>query len=171
MKKVISLIGHAELLLRPFSRKTLSSPPPGRARFFVSCFIVAYLFWQLFLPLSYYFRDDKFDERFAWRMFSAFGINQKACWVDVSLDQTRHDQMQASEKKFHAMLETWRNQLRKNPKAIAPKMLRGHCEKSSWINEILLVRKCPEGWRSERLSGYLRLNCKTGEWSGSLHTP
>lgn len=33
-------------------------------------FIAAYLVLQLGLPLRYYLRDEPFDERFAWRMFS-----------------------------------------------------------------------------------------------------
>jgi hypothetical protein len=35
-----------------------------------SAFIVAWLAVQIALPLRYYLRDDAFDERFAWRMFS-----------------------------------------------------------------------------------------------------
>jgi Vitamin K-dependent gamma-carboxylase len=35
-----------------------------------SGFIAAYLLLQVLLPLRYYLRDDTFDERFAWRMFS-----------------------------------------------------------------------------------------------------
>ncbi|MBW2464764.1 MAG: hypothetical protein JRH11_24155, partial [Deltaproteobacteria bacterium] len=32
--------------------------------------IVAFLAFQLLLPLRYYMGSDEFDERFAWRMFS-----------------------------------------------------------------------------------------------------
>ncbi len=34
-------------------------------------FALAVLACQIILPLSYYLRDDPYDERFAWRMFSA----------------------------------------------------------------------------------------------------
>ncbi len=171
MKRVISLVGRAKIFLRPFSRETLSSPPPGRVRRFASFFIVAYLLWQLALPLLYYVGDDKLDERFAWRMFSALGIARKACSIYTSVFPASHEQMHASQKKLLAMLGNWKPLLKKNPRGIADKILRTHCEKSPWINEILFVRKCPQDWGPARLSGYLRLNCKTGERSGSLHTP
>ena len=42
-----------------------------------SGFIVAYLAFQIGLPLSYYFaRDNPFDERFAWRMFSPVRVSE-----------------------------------------------------------------------------------------------
>ena len=171
MKRVISPVGRVKAFLRPLSGESLSSPPPGRVRFLVSFFIVAYLLWQLALPLSYYFRDDKFDERYAWRMFSAFGLTQRACWADLVLDQISNDQVQASNKKFLSMLENWRYLLQRNPNVIADKFLRTHCEKSPWANEITVVRMCPQDDGSERLAGYLRRNCKTGQLSGSLNTP
>jgi hypothetical protein len=34
-------------------------------------FIHLFLLVQLALPVSYFFRQDRYDERFAWRMFSA----------------------------------------------------------------------------------------------------
>ena len=172
MKRVISLVGRAKIFLRPFSRETLSSPPPGRVRLFVSFFIVVYLLWQLALPFSYYVGDNKLDERFAWRMFSAFGIARTACRIDVRPFPTSPEQRHPSDQKiFLATLDNWGPLLRKNPKPIADKLLRTQCKISPWINEILLVLKCPQDWGPERLSGYLRLNCKTGERSGSLHTP
>jgi len=172
VKRVISPVSRARIFLRPFSRETLSSPPKGRVRLFVSFFIVAYLLWQLALPLSYYVGDDKLDERFAWRMFSAFGIARRECWIEVRPFPTSPEQMHASDKKiFRATLDNWGPPLRRIPKAVADKLLRNQCKISPWINEILFVIKCPQDWGPERLSGYLRLNCKTGERSGSLHTP
>jgi len=172
VKRVISLVSRAKIFLRPFPRETLSSPPPGRVRLFVSFFIVAYLLFQLALPLSYYVRDNKLDERFAWRMFSAFGHARKACWIDVRPFPTSPEQTHASDQKiFRATLDNWGPVLRRIPKAVADKLLRTQCKISPWMDEILLVRKCPQDWGPERLSGYLRLNCKTGERSGSLHTP
>ncbi len=53
--------------------ETTEENGPGRNRsWLISAFIVAYLFFQVSVPLTYYagFRDDLYDERFAWRMFS-----------------------------------------------------------------------------------------------------
>jgi len=136
----------------------------------VSFFIVAYLLWQLALPLSYYVGDDKSDERFAWRMFSAFGFDRDECLVQVARFPPT-SKWTLLEKQFVSALSVWQPVIRVNPKAIADKLLRALCEKSPSINEVLLVRSCPQDWGPERISGQLRLNCKTGERSGSLHTP
>lgn len=39
-----------------------------------NAFIVLFLLVQVLLPLRYYVRDDLFDERFAWRMFSPIRV-------------------------------------------------------------------------------------------------
>ena len=100
-------------------------------------------------------------------MFSVVGQVLKPCSVQMR-EFPRSPELK---KKSRAMLYNWENVIRRNPKPIADKFLRSFCEKSSTIDEILLVRKCPQDWGPERVSGYLRLNCKTGERSGSLHTP
>jgi hypothetical protein len=39
-------------------------------------FIVGWVGLQVALPLSYYLGDDRFDERFAWRMFSPVRLSE-----------------------------------------------------------------------------------------------
>ena len=43
----------------------------------VRVFVVVVVLLQLLVPLTYYLRDDPFDERFAWRMFS--GVRLQEC--------------------------------------------------------------------------------------------
>lgn len=41
------------------------------------CFICLFLAIQVYLPVDYYFfREDKMDERFAWRMFSDISLSK-----------------------------------------------------------------------------------------------
>jgi len=41
-----------------------------------NAFIIAWIGLQVALPLSYYLGDDRFDERFAWRMFSSVRLSE-----------------------------------------------------------------------------------------------
>jgi hypothetical protein len=43
----------------------------------VRAFIVVAVTLQLLVPLTYYLRDDPYDERFSWRMFS--GVRLQEC--------------------------------------------------------------------------------------------
>lgn len=54
----------------------------GWARWGRGAFIVAYLALQLGLPLRYYLDQDPYDERFAWRMFSA--VRMTPCQLAVA---------------------------------------------------------------------------------------
>jgi hypothetical protein len=47
----------------------------------VRAFIVVAVLAQLLIPLTYYLRDDPYDERFAWRMFS--GVRLQECELGV----------------------------------------------------------------------------------------
>jgi hypothetical protein len=50
---------------------------PTSRRPLVRAFVVVVVLLQLLVPLTYYLRDDPFDERFAWRMFS--GVRLQEC--------------------------------------------------------------------------------------------
>ena len=50
------------------------SPPARWLRRLLSLGIATYLTWQIVLPLRYYLRENRRDERFAWRIFSALAI-------------------------------------------------------------------------------------------------
>lgn len=49
-------------------------------------FIGLFLIIQLLLPLSYYTYRERYDERFAWRMFSPIRSHQ--CTLDLRFDKT-----------------------------------------------------------------------------------
>ncbi len=173
MKRVRSFVTHARDYLGTFSREVLPSPPPGRARLVVSSFIVIYLLWQLVLPATYYFSDDKFDERFAWHMFSEFGRTQKSCKVDLVQKQMalEKEAQEAFSRPLPLVLGVWAAQLNRNRKAVVDKLLRDRCNQSPWMIEVTMVRTCPQDDGYETMSGQLRMNCVTGEVKGSLSGP
>lgn len=49
--------------------------PQGQRRRRINLFLGLFLAFQLATPLTYYVRDDPYDERFAWRMFSAIRMH------------------------------------------------------------------------------------------------
>jgi len=170
---IITFLTHAREYLGTFSREVLPSPPPGLTRLVVSIFIGIFLLWQLVWPATYYFSQDRFDERFAWRMFSAFGRTQKSCTVNVKQKQMSLDY----ELPVHPLrpllpvVDTWTNQLIVNRKSVVDKFLRDRCQQSPWMIEVTIVRICPQGDSHETMSGELRMNCLTGEVEGSLSRP
>src|SRR5262245_37769335 len=65
--------------------------PPNASRFgsrrAVNLFILAFLAYQVAMPLRYYLGDRGYDERFSWRMFSTLRLQK--CQVHVS-EATEH---------------------------------------------------------------------------------
>ena len=170
---IISFFTHARDYLGAFSREVLPSPPPGRTRLAVSIFIGIYLLWQLVWPATYYFSQDRFDERFAWRMFSEFGRTRKLCTVDIVQKQMAVDQNTRNipSRPLHLVVGTWATQLLRNRKAVVDKLLRDRCRQSPWMIEVTIVRICPQDDSHETMSRELRMNCLTGEVEGSLSAP
>lgn len=67
---------------------------PVRARWvrlgWRSAFIIGFVALQVWLPLRYYLGDDRFDERFAWRMFSPVRPLQcRAAFYDETAGERR----------------------------------------------------------------------------------
>lgn len=58
----------------PAPPRAAPSHDEGRRRGVVSLFIAAVVLSQLLLPASYYFMGRRYDERFAWRMFSPIRV-------------------------------------------------------------------------------------------------
>lgn len=172
MKIRVPLIPRLASFLRLLSTETIASPPHGRARLIASIFIVAYLLWQVVLPLGYYLGDAKFDERFSWRMFSAFGRYQKKCTVTIRQtvmsiyqEATPPAPPQDLEDTFGNFLKL----LKRNRAAVVDKFLRTRCQMSPWVIRVQLTRMCPTAADgSEIPSGYLVLNCITGDLRGTL---
>lgn len=55
---------------------TTHSPTAAKPSRASQAWIVVFLLAQCVIPLRYYFSDDPFDERFAWRMFSGMRVTR-----------------------------------------------------------------------------------------------
>lgn len=76
---------------------------------------------QLVIPLTYYLRDDRYDERFAWRMFSA---------VRVERCQTAASEMRggvARDIPLSRIHSAWVEHLRRNRLVVIERFLEQRC--------------------------------------------
>jgi hypothetical protein len=62
--------------------RAIDAPPTGVVRQRVLAGLVVFTILQIAIPLRYYWGDDLYDERFAWRMFSA--VRVQTCEVAVT---------------------------------------------------------------------------------------
>ncbi|MFW5920630.1 MAG: hypothetical protein ACOCUS_02230 [Polyangiales bacterium] len=137
-------------------------PPTGRTRKRVSLFVGAFLALQLFVPLTYYMRDDPYDERFAWRMFSAIRVYGCRTWafdVHEGPDGERRSERLELSKEIHV---AWITTMRRNRRDVIHAFLRRRCEEPGVV-ESRVVNRCstPDGERIGPLE-YER-DCATGD--------
>jgi hypothetical protein len=166
MQRTIKTITGAVARLRSLS-ETIAAPPSGRARTITSILIGAYLLWQVCVPLTYYFGGDKFDERFAWRMFSGLGWNLKKCSVTVRETRVGNYREQPLAQDIEVEIGDWVTMLILNRAVVVDRFLRRSCEKSPWTMKVELVLFCPTVGGRMIQSGYLELNCITGDLTQS----
>jgi hypothetical protein len=90
-----------------------------------SIFISVYLVVQIALPLHYYtFNEDKYDERFAWRMFSPERMVKCGYEFDVGGRKLNH--RRGIRSIFH---EAWPNTIIRARGVVIEKMAAKLCEK------------------------------------------
>ena len=115
----------------PMSRGTAQIPT------LVTVFVVI----QVVLPLTYYFGNDVFDERFAWRMFSP--VRMARCALEVYLyDEPQPKQVRLG-KRFHV---AWVNLAKRARPAVVDGMVKALCETHNDIR-INLSCEAPESSR------------------------
>lgn len=162
--KLSGIFSRVGLFLSDLSTEKLASPAPGRARSRTNLFVGVYLFVQIVLPLSYYMRADKSDERFAWRMFSAVNYLQQTCIVSLGEWRTGGKLRPLPRDEFISKVPYgWIKFLHRDRDAVIGKFLGRYCLANPDVVELELLRKCatPDG-RSDTLES-LKMNCQTGE--------
>lgn len=111
--------------------------PAGRAR---SVIAVACLVWALAMiaiPLRYYVGEDRYDERFSWRMFSA---------VRVARCQVRVSEVRDGSERPIPLMEVlpapWAALLERNRSAVIDGFLRWRCETREGVREVRFRNEC-----------------------------
>ena len=152
--------------------KTLASPPPGRARSITSVLIAVYVLWQLVLPLTYYLGDDRSDERFAWRMFSAVNYLQRTCIVSLGEWRPGGDLRPLKREEFIEMVPLgWRRLLHRDRDAVIRKFLWTHCQGNPELVEAELIRKCKAEDGMGASLDSMKMNCGSGVFTRAQEIP
>jgi hypothetical protein len=141
----------------PARRPTVVLPPRSpRRRRLVYAGVAALMLAQAVIPLRYYLGDDRFDERFSWRMFSA---------VRVYRCQLRAFETAGGVERPKRLMSTihvgWITTMRRNREAVMRRYLRWRCEQEG-VEGARLVNRCvtPEG---NRVPDVVRaIDCGTG---------
>jgi hypothetical protein len=112
---------------------------------------------QLVIPLRYYFGDDRYDERFAWRMFSA--VRMHRCGIAASETVRGVETPVRLSQKIHM---GWVTTLERNREAVMERYLRFRCEQDG-VSSARLVNRCetPDGTAVDPI--VRELDCESGE--------
>jgi hypothetical protein len=153
----------------PDRQAALASAPPGPARAIISVFIIAWLVWQLAVPLSYYLGDNVDDERFAWRMFSGVWLLQKSCTASVTEVRSQSAADARGIRKVNldrTLHSTWVGQLKKkNRPLVVEKFLRTRCDGDPSVTEVEYTRTCSAAPHARIPPTTLRFDCRAGEFT------
>lgn len=114
----------------------LAGPPEGKSRTRTNVFIAAFAALQLVIPLRYYWSEDKYDERFAWRMFS--GVRMQECAVQV----IEHRGDVGTELDLDRLLHvSWQTTFKRNREAVIWKFLEERCEQEG-VTKVRQISRC-----------------------------
>ena len=135
----------------------MSPDAAPRSRRWSSLFIAAYLVAMVALPVSYYLRDDPFDERFAWRMFSS--IRTMRCQVAVS-ERPRAGRARGVDP-VRVVSAPWVKHLQRAQPVVAERFLRSRCAPD--VAQVQMTRTCTTNDATTGPSSRWRYDCVTGE--------
>jgi hypothetical protein len=111
---------------------------------------------QVAIPASYYLRDDRDDERFAWRMFSA--VRVRNCDVTVREQRTVDFEPVDLDKLLHA---SWRAALARGRRRVIERFLAKRCHDEP-LRAVKFVRTCREVDHEKTPAQRVTLDCHTG---------
>lgn len=92
---------------------------------------------QVATPLSYYLSDDVYDERFAWRMFSAVRVQD--CDVDAREVVSGHERTIDLQTVLPA---PWVSLIGRNRPAVLRRFLSFRCASDAHPSEVRLTHRC-----------------------------
>jgi len=98
--------------------------------------LLIFLAFQLIVPLTYYLRDNPYDERFAWRMFSAVRLYQ--CGVELQEGSAGSLRPVGLPRVVH---QAWVNHLRRNRVEVALALLERRCAEEG-VDEARITTRC-----------------------------
>lgn len=131
--------------------------PMGRRRKRYRRILLAFLAFQLVVPLTYYLRDDPYDERFAWRMFSAIRLH--ACRPEATEIAGGGERMVDLPRVIH---QAWINTMSRNREDVIRAFMAKRCEEEG-VEAVTLTNRCRTPARTMLAPQIYRRECASGE--------
>jgi hypothetical protein len=136
-------------------------PPARLRRRLIGLGIAAYLAWQIAVPLRYYLAENRRDERFAWRIFSALAIPPYRCDARVR-EFAGDDQVGREVNLTRTLHDAWIPMLRRGQGEVVERVLRTRCESGSMVAAVDFWRTCRREDRAPAPFRHVRLDCRSG---------
>lgn len=114
------------------------------------------------VPLRYYLRENRRDERFAWRIFSALAIAPYRCDVRVQ-DFSHGEQLGREVNLGRALHDAWIAKLRQGQDAVMVRFLRARCRSDPRVDAVEFSRTCRREDRTPAPRMRVRLDCRSGD--------
>lgn len=139
-------------------REVVLPEPEGRPRRLLPILGSIWVVLMLVIPLRYYLSDDPYDERFAWRMFSAVRVQR--CRVGV-VEET------AGGARPLALMEVlpapWTALLERNRPAVVEAFLRWRCDQRDATERVRFHNECVDAGGDPVPSIDRAIECNSGE--------
>jgi hypothetical protein len=133
-----------------------SSAAPEASRRWTTALILGFLAFQLALPLSYYLGDDRFDERFAWRMFSSIRMTDCQLMARRAAGPNQFEEVEV----YRDIQIAWANLIKRNRDEVARAYLERRCNRAESPQvELRTVCRSPDGVRTRHT---WRARCERG---------
>lgn len=123
-------------------------------------FIAAVIAFQMLAPLTYYLRDDPYDERFAWRMFSAVRMHRCETSATETIDTGSGERVRPIDL-YQEIHEAWVNHLRRNRRDVVHRFLEKRCTEPG-VSEVRVVNRCVTADDTALAPQDYVLDCATG---------
>ena len=126
----------------------------------VIAFGFAVFAWQIIMPLTYYLRDDPYDERFAWRMFSAERMHVCSTRAIEIVAENRGKRVRRIrlETSLH---QAWLTHIKRNRRPVVRRFLEWRCE-SPGVSDVRLVNRCAAADRTPLAPRHYAIDCASG---------
>lgn len=118
---------------------------------------MALLAFQLIVPLTYYLRSDPYDERFAWRMFSAVRLHS----CQTTATETVGD-VEQSIPLTQVIHRAWVNHLSRNRRDVVHAFLRRRCREEG-VTRVKVQNDCTTPDGASLQPQIYELTCEDGE--------
>ena len=119
--------------------------------------LLGFLLFQLIIPLTYYLRDDPYDERFAWRMFSAVRLHSCRTTSTETIGENN-----VSIPLHQVIHRAWSNHLSRNRASVVHAFLRWRCAEEE-VNSVQLRNECTTPSGQALQPQIYELDCRTGK--------